>query len=248
MRARLLGLVMIAGCGGAPPAPAEPVPPPPEPARDPAIAEPAPRPRPRIEPPSTNPRTIILRGPLSADDVIVMERNVARAEPLAEARSDFWDPCVRDLVAGLPRAQRDELGDALTLAMTTCDRAAQRATFAPPRRRSYAAGSYLGFSGEITPNSVRLELVVVRRGGPPPERITLLAGATRWTSPTLDDTQDGDAFVATVPYTRSAARVLHVLLDAPDPILRFESADGADDIVIGDDMKSDLRVFADLVN
>jgi hypothetical protein len=192
------------------------------------------------------PRPIVLRAPLSRDEVIVFDRTFVRGEPVAEARSDYWDPCVRDLLEGRPRPQRDALGDALALAATTCDRAAQRATFVPPRHRAYAAGSYLGFAGEVTPRSVRLELVIVRRGGPPPERITLLAGATRWTSPKLDTVVDGDTATATLTYTRSVARALQVALDTPDAILRFESATGADDIVLGDDMKADLRVFADL--
>lgn len=238
----------VAGCGGAPAVPPAPPPLAPEPARDPAVAEPAPRPAPPAPGPPAR-RAIILRSPLSArDDVIVLERTYVRSEPLAEARSDFWDPCVRELVADLPRAQRDELGDALTLATTTCDRAAQRATFSPPQRRAYAAGSYLGFAGEITPRSVRLELVVVRRGGPPPERITLLAGPMRWTSPKLDVVVEGETSTATLPYTRSVARALHAVLDTPDAILRFESPTGADDVPIAEDIKNDLRVFADLAN
>ncbi len=190
----------------------------------------------------------MLNAPLSRDEVIVFERRFARGEPLAEARSDFWDPCVRELLASRPRGQRDELGDALSLATTTCDRSAQRATFSPPQRRAYAAESYLGFAGEITPTSVRLELVIVRRGGPPPDRITLLAGATRWTSGKLDASVEGDTATARIPYTRSVARALHAALEARDAILRFESETGGDDIVIGEDMKSDLRAFADLVN
>src|SRR5438132_17998 len=112
MRAWLAAVMVVVGCGGAPPAAIAPAPPPPEPVRDLAIAEPAPRPRPKPQPqlPPGNTRPILLRAPLSTDDVVVLERNFARAEPIAEARSDFWDPCVRDLVAHLPRAQRDELG------------------------------------------------------------------------------------------------------------------------------------------
>ena len=244
MRAPLV-LVVVAGCGGSAPVPAEPAPTPP-PARDLAVAEPAPRPqpKPRVRPRSERP--IVLSAPLSRDEVIVFERRFARAEPMAEARSDFWDPCVRELLDSRPRPERDALGDALALAATVCDRAAQRATFAPPRHRAYAEGSYLGFAGEVTPRSLRLELVVVRRGGPPPVRITLLAGATRWTSPKLDTIVEGDTATATLPYTRSVARALQLALDAPDTILRFESESGADDIVLGDDMKGDLRMFADL--
>jgi len=242
----LVGLAVVAGCGGGAPAPAEPAPPLPAPTRELAVAEPAPPPRPLPPPSSPGQRPIILRSPLSLRDEVIVPVRGARAEPIAEARSDRWDPCVRDLLANLPRPQRDALGDALTLATTTCDRSAQRATFSPPQRRAYAASSHLGFAGEITPRSVRLELVIVRRGGPPPERITLLAGRTRWTSPKLDVTVEGDTATAALPYTRSVARALQAVLDAPDAIVRFESESGADDIVLADDIRADLRVFADL--
>ena len=240
----VIGLVVVAGCGGTAPAPADPTPPPPAPARDLAVAEPAPRAQPSMRPRSDRP--IVLRAPLSRDEVIVFDRNFTRGEPLAEARSDFWDPCVRELLENRPRPQRDALGDALSLATTVCDRTNQRAVFSPPRHRIYASGSFIGFAGVVTPRSMRLELVIVRRGGPPPIRITLLAGARRWTSPALDAIVDGDTATATLPYTQSVARALQLALDTPDAILRFESETGADDIVLAEDMKADLRVFADL--
>src|SRR5689334_6006632 len=107
MRVWLAVVVAAAGCGGTAVQPAVPARPPPAPARDLAVAEPAPpvRPTPPKRPTVrvTGPGPIVLRAPLSRDEVIVFDRDYARAEPRAEARSDFWDPCVRDLVAGLPR-------------------------------------------------------------------------------------------------------------------------------------------------
>jgi hypothetical protein len=81
-----------------------------------------------------------------------------------------------------------------------------------------------------------------------PEKITILAGATRWTSIGLDPVYDpvAERSVATLPFTRALASVIRTVLDADEPILRFESAAGSEDVVITEDMKQDLRVLAEL--
>lgn len=167
---------------------------------------------------------------------------------LTEKRSDLWTPCVRDLVEARDRAFRNELGDALTFYTTKCDREAQHAIFGPPQRRFYQLNSYFGFIGDLTPRTARIELLFVRRGGPPPERITLIAGAARWTSQKLDALVETDVSSVKLPYTRSVARVLRKMLETDDAIVRFEAEVGSEDMLVTEEMKGDLGVFVDLAD
>ncbi len=244
MRAWLV--VVLAACGGsAPPPPVAPAPPPPV-ASNRAEAEP-------WTPPPARPRDFVGRGPLGAvrDDILVEDlrpRPIANLDVLAEKRSDLWHPCVRDVVQRRERSVRDLLGDALTAYLVTCDRASGTVTFGSSDRRTATKGSYLGISGVVTATTARLELAVVRRGDVLPERITILAGATRWTSIGLDPVYDAALVrsVAMLPFTRALARVIRIVLDSDEAILRFESAAGSEDVVITEDMKQDLRVVAEL--
>jgi hypothetical protein len=240
-------VMVLAACGGpAAPPPAAPAPPAPVTSNR-AEAEP-------WTPPPAKPKQLVVRGPLGAmqreirveDELPV--RMVGRLEDLSSKRSDLWHPCVRDVVQGRERTVRDLLGDALTAYLVTCDRVAGTVTFGSSDRRTAAKGSYLGISGVVTATTARLELAVVRHGEVLPERITILAGTTRWTSIGLDPVYDpvAERSVATVPFTRSLARVIRTVLDADEAILRFESTAGSEDVVITENMKQDLRVLAEL--
>jgi hypothetical protein len=90
----------------------------------------------------------------------------------------------------------------------------------------------------------------VRHGAVLPEKITILTGATRWTSIGLDAVFDpvAERSVATLPLTHALARVIRSVLDADEAILRFESAEGSEDVVITEDMKQDLRVLSELAD
>lgn len=241
-------IVMVAAaCGGpAAPPPATPAPPAPV-ASNRAEAEP-------WTPPPAKPRQFVLRGPLDVvQNEILIENELRRGsfpgpEAISAKRSDLWHPCVRDVVQHRDRTVRDLLGDALTAYLVACDRAAGTVTFGSSDRRTASKRSYLGISGVITKTTARLDVAVVRHGEMMPERITILAGATRWTSITLDPVFDpvAERSVATLPFTRALAHVIRVVLDADESILRYESASGSEDVVISEDMKQDLRVLAEL--
>jgi len=240
-------ILVLAACGSpAAPPPAAPAPPAPV-ASNRAEAEP-------WTPPPRKPREFVVRGPLGAvqSEIRVDEglppRRFPGPEALSAKRSDLWHPCVREVVEHRERSVRDLLGDALTAYLVTCDRAAGTVTFGSSDRRTAAKRSYLGISGVVAKTTARLELAVVRHGEVLPERITILAGTTRWTSIGLDPVYDpvAERSVATLPFTRALARVIRTVLDADEAILRFESGAGSEDVVITEDMKQDLRVLAEI--
>jgi hypothetical protein len=239
-------IVVLAACGGAAaPAPAVPAPAAPV-ASNRAEAEP-------WTPPPAKPRKVAVSGPFVLRDELLVEEEMRprlRVGPdvISAKRSDLWHPCVRDVVEQRDRAIRDLLGDALTTYLVTCDRAAGTVTFGSSDRRTASQRSYLGISGIVTRTAARLELAVVRHGAVTPEKITILAGTTRWTSVGLDPVFDpvAERSVATLPFTRALTRVIRTVLESDEAILRFESAAGSEDVVITEDMKQDLRVLAEL--
>jgi hypothetical protein len=175
---------------------------------------------------------------------------VIDVDSLAQKHSDLWDPCVRDFVQTRRAEIRDELGDALTQAMTTCVRDTRTVTFEPPRSgRAYATGSHVGIAGVLTPTTTELVLRVVTRGHAP-ERLTILAGGTRWTSQALEVTHDPiwQRELAAIPYTKSLARVVRRMLDTDGALLRFESETGIEDVPITDELATDLRAMIDVVD
>ncbi|MFN0247214.1 MAG: hypothetical protein ACKV2T_10030 [Kofleriaceae bacterium] len=250
MRGHLVTFAAVAACAPV----VRPSPPPtveeaPSPSTK-AVAEPFTPPPPRQEPPQRytgrpyfRERLLQIDGePTAAVDVV-----------LAQKRSDLWDPCVRDFVqlrtARNPEL-RDALGDALTSATTTCNRDTRTVTFEPPRSgRAYATGSFVGIAGVLTPTTTELVLRVVTRGNAP-ERLTILVGGTRWASQTLEVTHDPlwGREIASIPYTKSLARVVRRMLDTDGALLRFESAIGIEDIAITDELAQDLRAMIDVVD
>jgi hypothetical protein len=239
-------LVVLVACGGhaAPPvtAPA----PPPVVASNRAEAEPWTPPVPKAVP---GPFSAVRGARVIVDDAL-RPRRIASLDVVSAKRSDLWHPCAREVVEQRDRSVRDLLGDVLTAYLVTCDRATGTVAFASSDRRTVATQSYLGISGVVTRASARLELAIVRHGDVMPERITILAGTTRWTSVALDPVLDPDAerSVATLPFTRALARVIRTAIDADEAILRFESSAGSEDIVITEDMKQDLRVLSELAD
>lgn len=246
MHTRMI-LVGLAACAPAsrPVAPAVPAEDPPAPSTF-AIAEP---PRPAATPTEKD---------ASRDDMIITfeghpitHRRIAASSAAApfEKRSDLWDPCVRELVQSRPAEIREQLGDALTQAMSTCVPDSHDVAFEPPRAgRAYATGSHVGIAGVLGPTSTDLVLRVIARG-PAPDRLTILAGGTRWTSPTLDVTHDAvwSRELAAIPYTKSLARVVRRMLDTDGALLRFESAEGIEDVPVTEELANDLRVMMDAV-
>lgn len=237
MRVWIFGLV--AACG-APPVPARATEPPARAPSTRAVAEPwTPPPRPP-EPPVTGPIRILRRGALPSPGSL-------GADAVAPKRSDLWSSCVRDVASRFEPRMRDLLGDVLTAYFVGCDGATGTVTLGS---RVRAGASVLGIAGTVSPTSARLELAIMRRGEVPPERITILAGATRWTSTGLDPVVDratGQS-TATLPLTRALARVVRTVLDSDEPIVRFEASDGDEDVVISEDEKQELRVLLELAD
>jgi hypothetical protein len=188
--------------------------------------------------PAASPRPsreeVILRGPS-------LQRRFGTVEETSK-RSDLWDPCVRDVLQDRDPATRDALGDALTGYAVTCDRALRRIEFEP-------AG--IGLRGVLTGARTEVALRVaygVERSDPF-ERITILAGPLRWTSPRLDvDHVRVDLESAEVPFAPSLARVVRRMLDEPDASIRFETASGYDEIILSDETKQDIRAMLDALN
>lgn len=164
-------------------------------------------------------------------------------------KRDLWDSCVREFVQLRDAEIRDQLGDALAQTNTTCSDDPKSLAFEPPRSgRAYATGSYVGLAGVLTPSSSELVLRVIARG-PAPDRLTILAGGTRWTSSTLEVTHDTNwgREVAEIPYTKSLARVVRRMLDTDGALLRFESETGIEDVPITDELAADMRSMMDAV-
>lgn len=250
MHARIVTVFVLAACSAPANQPTTPARADVEPAPSTkAIAEPykpppaRQRPAPRMY--RRGPGTVVVLDEMNASPVINL-----RPDDIAQKRSDLWDPCVRELVQTRAADIRDDLGDALTQSMTTCVREMRTITFEPPRSgRAYAAGSHVGIAGVLTPKTTDIVLRVVARGHAP-ERLTILAGGTRWTSSTLDVTHDAiwQRELAAIPYTKTVARVVRRMLDTDGALLRFESATGIEDVPITEELALDLRAMIDVVD
>lgn len=237
-------IVALVACS-APPAPVRaPVP---EPIAQPVKSEsaeaepwrpaPAPAPRPSRE-------EVILRGPS-------LQRRFGTVEEQSK-RSDLWDPCVRHVLQDRDPATRDALGDALTGYTVTCDRAARRIEFEPAAAKGQQVEpAVIGLRGVLTGarTEVALRVVYGVERPDPFERITILAGPLRWTSPRLDvDHVRVDQEAAAIPFAPSLARVVRRMLDEPDASIRFETASGYDEVILTDETKQDIRVLLDALN
>jgi len=254
-------MVITTACGGSRPAPL--VSPSPGVARlDAPVVPPAAPPR-RTPPPGRPipgagpPGRVIVGVPREArsrDETLIFDGPVVRprvGEPFYEKKSDFWSPCVRDFVETQPEAAREALGEALSLYSTTCTTGpAKRIEFRTPRAgRTVPAESHLGLYGVLEPGTCELSLEAAYRGEPVnAERVTLVADGVRWSSPRLDFARDDGWEIATLPLSRALVRVVTRAIDAHDTVLRFEGANGYEDVVVTDEMKQDLRVMIDALD
>ena len=241
-----MAIIGVVACG-APPAPtpvktpiAAPVAAPAKSER--AVAEPwrpAPAPEPRLSREDVFLREPALRRRLGA----VMEDS---------KRSDLWDPCVRDVLQDRDPVTRDALGDALMRHTLTCDRAARRIAFEPPPARGgQLEPAVVGLRGVLIGARTELALRIVYwiERPEPFERITIIAGPLRWTSPRLDVEQIQPEQQATaIPLAPTLVRVLRRMLDEPDASIRFELASGYDEVVLTEPMKQDMRALFDALN
>jgi hypothetical protein len=200
---------------------------------------------------------------LGRDDTIVLENDEPGVfkrspfrlrvvgEPSYDRKSDYWSPCVRDFVQTQPEVARDTLGEALSLYSTTCTGGpARRVEFQTPRvGRTARPQSHLGLIGALERATCELALRAAYHGEPVhAERITLIADGAWWSSPRIDLERDGGWEIATLPLTRALARVVKRAIDARDTLLRFEGAQGYEDVTVTEDMKQDLRVMLDALD
>jgi hypothetical protein len=171
-------------------------------------------------------------------------------EPSFARKSDYWSPCVRDFVQTQPEAARDTLGEALSLYSTTCSGAARRVEFQTPRlARGAPPQSSLGLVGALERTTCELSLRATYHGEPvEAERITVIADGVWWSSPRIEIESDDGWEIATLPLTRTMARVVRRAAEARDTLLRFEGPRGYQDVAVTDEMKQDLRVMLDALD
>ena len=192
--------------------------------------------------------------PLLGREEIILLRDgrSAGVQQVEESRSDLWDPCVRDVLPDRDPATRNALGDALTGYVLRCDRTERKIWFEPPQGgQSQAAQTVIGIRGLITADRTEIEVrVMFLIARPDPfERITIIAGPLRWTSPRLDVEHDpAHHEAAAIPFAPSLARVVRRMLDEPDASIRFETATSYDEVIIADQTKTDIRVMLDALN
>ncbi len=255
--------VIVAACGGSRPAPpasaptaaARTEPPVTPPAHVPRPVPPVPPALPALPGVRVGPRELWrgVESVLGRDDTM-FERVPAGArygDLLYGRKSDYWSPCVRDFVQTQPDAAREVLGEALSLYSTSCTSSpARRVEFQTPRTsRTAPQQSYLGLSGALQAATCELALTAAYHGDAvEAERITLIADGVRWSSPRIDFDRDGGWEIATLPLTRALARVVKRALEARDTLLRFEAAQGYEDVVLTEEMKQDLRVMIDALD
>lgn len=192
--------------------------------------------------------------PIRPPEEIILSREgrLDRMQQVEESRSDLWDPCVRDVLQARDPAERNVLGDALTGYVLTCERTERKIAFEPPQGgRSQAPQTVIGIRGLITADRIEIELRVafwIARVDPF-ERITIIAGPLRWTSPRLDvDHDPANHEAAAIPFAPSLARVVRRMLDEPDASIRFETANSYDEVIVTDQTKTDMRVMLDALN
>jgi hypothetical protein len=251
-----LSLVAIA-CGGA--RPIAPSPPAVTHVAEPGAAVVTPSPAPsrasRPIPPAGRAGPIASwRGMWSRDEGILFDGSLVpvRASEISFGKkSDYWSPCVRDFVETQPEAARAALGEALSLYSTTCTKDPEwRVELQAPRAgRTTPGRSPLALHGTLGRGTCELALRFSYQGEPAhAERITLIADGVWWSSSRLDFDADDGWEVATLPFTRSLARVVARAIEARDTVLRFESAKGYEDIVVTDELKQELRVMIDALD
>jgi hypothetical protein len=238
-------VLLVVGCS-APPRPRSaataPVPAPASPPTQPAITEPT-RPATRPDPtarPGLRERRIILEQD-------GRPRGWDRYTDVAE--SDLWDACVRDYVRAQPEAARRALTIAFSRFVTRCEPNGDFVVSPPYERRDR---THLGFEGRFLPAQSQREILLrVAICGPPmtePTRIAIVGDRGRWVTPRFAFERQRNCDVALVPYAPSVGRALRDAMDAGEMIVRIEGGEPpAEDLIVTDEMKQDLRVMLDAI-
>jgi hypothetical protein len=253
----------------------------PERASELAVAEPY-RPPPKPKPqPARPPRPWLGRWTLLDDPGMqsLMERRAPREYVIlveggalwlergdragvAVAESQFWDPCVRELVAAQPAPARRALTAALARYQTACEPDGRVALLGAlgvdgRRRRGSGVGLTATLSGSRTDSSLRVAYCAAPGvAGAGAERVVISGGGTRWVSPRLSFERDGQGCeAAELPLTRSLVQVLRAMIDATDAAVALEGGGegpgaGAvgQDLAVTDEVKQDLRVLLDALD
>lgn len=167
------------------------------------------------------------------------------------APSQLWDPCVSGFVRAQPEPSRRAWTAALSRYQTRCD-AGDRVVLQLARGldgRARRGTSDIGFSGTLAAGAIEVSLRVAACGPPlGADRVALVAGATRWSSPRLAFVRDQGCDVAELPLTRALARLVRELTEteASGALVVFEGRRSVE-LVITDEMKQDLAILLDAI-
>jgi hypothetical protein len=196
--------------------------------------------------------TIVLDGGIGLvkPDIIVLEgmgmRSLRESTDFSEI--DYLSSCVRDIVLAQPEPARRPLVVALGQYRTSCDgdHIVLDRPIGPDRRSKSDAS----FTGTLSPRpDVSLRVAYCGGDSASPDHVTLVAESGAWTSPRLEFQRDtNNCDVAELPLTRALARTLDRTIESTDVALRFEGHGVAGELVLGDDLKGELRVILDAVD
>ncbi|MEJ7602784.1 MAG: hypothetical protein WKG01_33160 [Kofleriaceae bacterium] len=262
MRAAIL--IVVLGCSGAAPVlrgEREPGPT----LRDPAIAEPY-RPANRASAPAADEPWFVRRDDLRDQLLASRARQRREAVILSQldgrtrnraatdvAESDMWSPCVRDHVRAQPDRARRALTAALARYATSCDGDRQVVLERPlTGGRERRGSSDVFLVGTFTSDRHEVALRVTYCGEPRPraDRAVLVSDHTTWTSlPLVFERDNAGCLAAQLPYTAALGDVLRHMIEGVEATVRFEGvAASYEEIVVGDEVRTDLRVMLDVVD
>ena len=248
-------LLLVTACGGSPRTQRAAAPAPPHDTTEWAVAEPPP-PRSLQAPERTLGSDLFYRDPqwiaeeLARErgrETVVIERRFGRFGTLEPAESDFWSPCVRDIVLQQPEPARRALTALVANYATSCDGAGSVILERPLGLdgREHRALSGIALVGTVG-RQIDVALRVTYCGAVTDlDHVVLIASDTRWTSQRLELVRDADnCLSADIAVTRAVERTARALTDAPAS-LRFEGARGYDTVALDEDALRVLRIALD---
>ena len=179
-------------------------------------------------------------------------RDRSAATPIHVAESDMWSPCVKDYVRAQPERARRALPAALARYVTSCD-GDRRVVFERPlaggRLRRSGSDIFLVGTFGSTRHEVALRITYCGQVRPRADRAVLVSDGSAWTSlPLVFEPDAPGCSVAQIPYTDTLGRVVRDMVDGREASVRFEGRGQYDDIILGDELRSDLRVMLDVAD
>lgn len=166
------------------------------------------------------------------------------------AEIDYLGRCARSFILQQPESARRALVSALSLYVTSCDDTGKPVLERPlgfdSRDRKTRSDAML--LGTVAPRGAGLVLRVSACGPMTPfDRIAIVDGDHRWTSPRLEVRRDAHGCdVAELPFTKALAVVIERALAHTDVSLEFEGAGSA--LLLTDQLRDELRSVLDAVD